>query len=187
MSHLLFVVSGPAGSGKTSLTKCVVTQHPKISRVVTTTTRDPRTGEVDGRDYHFKTRSEFERLLQQDAFVEHAEYNGDLYGLTKKELEERVDCGPAIAILEIQGAKAIRETGIPHRSIFVLPPSMDELRVRLKERGSDTTESVENRLKIAEVELAVAQSYDFQVVNDNLDRAVEAIWRFIGEKTKEIP
>ncbi len=185
MSHLLFVVSGPAGSGKTSLVRHIVTQHRDLRRVVTTTTREPRPGEIDGADYHFKSRSEFERLIQKGAFVEHAEYNNNFYGLTKKELEERVEHGDAIAILEIQGAKAIREAGIPHKSIFILPPSIDELRARLEGRDSDTTESIANRLKIAEGELALAQTYDFQVVNDEFDRTAAKIWKFIRAEGNE--
>lgn len=186
MPHLLFVVSGPSGSGKSTLVEQLIAEHPDIRRLTTTTTRNPRHGEVDEHDYYFRTRNDFKELIMANAFVEYAEYNGNLYGLTQQELDEKLLKSPAIAILETQGAQTIRDSGIAHRSVFINPPSVNELKKRIYERAADSAESIANRLHIAGGELLEASQYDIQIRNDDLNTATAALWTYIEEKTKEI-
>lgn len=177
--HILIVLSGPAGCGKSTLVQRVIDDHPQLTRAVTCTTRKPRAGENDGVDYHFQTREEFETAIANGEFVEHAEYNGNLYGLSKTELARCLNESTTIAILEVQGAEAIRKSGIPHASVFVLPPGAKELESRLTGRGTESRESLSNRLRIAQDEIKIADAYDHQIINEDLELAAMNLWLWI--------
>lgn len=185
MSYFLFVVSGPAGSGKTTLVENIVSQHSEISRLVTTTTRSPRKGEEDGIDYYFKNPADFEKMLEDNQFVEHASYNNNYYGLTKNELYSKLEQGPAIAILDVQGAAAIRELEIPHKSIFIKCSNINELIQRLHDRAADSPESIKNRLAIAANEMLEAGKYDFCIRNHEIEEATQELWNYIRENSEE--
>lgn len=182
MPHLLFVVSGPAASGKTTIVTKVLERLPEFKRLVTTTTRPPRPGEEAGIDYHFVSKNNFRLLIQSGAFVEHAEYNNELYGLTKVELTAKLSVAPCLAILETNGAKAIRASGIPHCSIFIRPPNIEDLQERIQTRGGDSTKNMKNRLEIAKRELECADQYDFQIYNNCLSVALDEVCAIISQK-----
>lgn len=184
MVNLLFIVSGPAGCGKTTLVEKVVKEHPEVRRLVTTTTRDPRKGEVEGGDYYFQSRSSFEARIAAEEFIEYATYNGNLYGLTKSEMHAKLEIGPAIAILDVQGADTIRKLEIPHKSIFVLPPSWEELKRRIEARGTESPESIANRIDIAAHELLQVDKFDWAFPNADIEHSFERLWNYIRENSE---
>jgi len=172
MSGLLVVLSGPAGSGKTSLAERVLAADPGIVRAVTATTRSPRPGEVDGRDYFFLSPEAFRAGLAAGRFAEHAEFNGRFYGTPRDALEARLAEGRTVLlVIEVKGAAQIREAFPRAASVFVLPPSPAVLRARLEGRGTESREDIERRLAIAGAEVARAAEYDYLLVNGDLDCA----------------
>lgn len=176
----LIVISGPSGSGKSTLWHRLV-QHPGMHFSVSATTRPPRPGEVDGRDYRFLSPAEFRRLLDEGAFLEHAEVHGHFYGTLRREVEEAMARGEDVLLeIDVQGAEQVRRSGLPVVSIFVLPPSLEELERRLRARGTEDEETLRRRLAIAAREMAEARHYDLQVVNDDLERMVPEVEAFLG-------
>ena len=146
---------------------------PGLQLAVSATTRGPREGEVNGRDYHFLSQEEFERRVEQEEFVEHAEYAGNRYGTLRTELER-----PARGIvleIDLQGARQVRETLPEATQIFIEPPSLEDLEQRLKARGSDSEEQIARRLAVAPQELAAKDEFGHRVVNDDLDRALQEL------------
>lgn len=171
---MLLVLSGPSGVGKTTISKKL--REAGIPRVMTTTTRAPRKGEVDGREYRFLSRPAFEAALARGEFLEHAEIVGNWYGTPKAEIERQLAAGKlAMVDIDTQGARSVRQLGLPAIFVFVAPPDMGELRKRLEGRKTETPEMVVRRLAKAEEEMAEKDSYDRVVVNDTVDRAVEEI------------
>lgn len=169
----LFVISAPSGAGKTSLVKAVRDEVENIGVSISHTTRGQRPGEVDGRDYYFVSRSEFDELIQQEAFLEYAEVFGNLYGTTRREVEARLDSGWDL-ILEIdwQGAAQVRRLLPDSVSIFILPPSPDSLLERLRRRGQDTPDEIERRIDGARAEMRQYAAFDYLVINDDFPQAV---------------
>lgn len=169
----LFVISAPSGGGKTSLIRRLVAELPGIAVSVSYTTRPPRPGEVDGRDYHFVDRETFLKMVSEGAFLEWAEIYGHLYGTARHTVEEALSKGLDL-ILEIdwQGARQVRERFSECQTIFILPPSLEALRERLRRRGQDPEEVMERRLREARREIAHCLEYDFLVVNDHFERAL---------------
>ncbi len=173
---LLVVLSGPAGSGKSSLAEKVMQKHPDICRAITATTRPPRSGEKDGIDYFFLAREEFEKRIARGEFVEHAEFNGQLYGTPRSELERHLTGNRIVfLVIDVQGARAIRDQMLSALLIFVLPPSMEVLRQRLYGRGTENVTNLENRLSIARREVRELDNYDYLVINDDLDAAASEL------------
>ena len=178
-SGLILILSGPSGSGKSSIYKLAIGDLGAIEFSVSCTTRAPRPGEVDGRDYHFISRAEFDRLVAEDAFAEHAEVHGNCYGTLKSELLGRVQRGIDVLLdIDVQGAAQLRklcESSCEFRRacvfIFIMPPSYEELERRLRARGTETEESILRRLANAKGEMAHANEYDHIIVNDDLARA----------------
>ncbi len=169
-----FVVSGPSGAGKSTVLRLVLDADPRLAWSVSHTTRRPREGEVDGEDYYFVEREEFEKMIAEDAFLEWAEYNDNLYGTSRASIERGVADGQDIILeIEIQGAAQLREHG-PDEAVFIFiePPSMDLLGRRLRERGTEADEIVGKRLALARQEMEEAHKYHHRVVNDELPRAV---------------
>jgi guanylate kinase len=169
----LFVVAAPSGAGKSSLVKALLELDARLQPSVSHTTRAPRGQEKHGREYFFISESEFDSMVKEDAFVEWARVHNHLYGTSKKAIEERMAQG-ADVILEIdfQGALQIKKVFGNAISIFILPPSWDELRSRLERRGEDSADIIELRLRNAAVEVAQVQLFDFVIINELFDRAL---------------
>lgn len=169
----LIILSGPSGVGKSSIVKKVMEQHPKLRFSVSATTREIRPGEVDGVSYYFVTRERFMEMVQQNELLEYAEYVGNCYGTPAKPIDEALDLGYDVLLdIEVQGAMQIRELRPDALLVFLLPPSFEELERRLVSRGKDSAEVIRHRLETARVECAIADKYDYVIVNDDLDRAV---------------
>lgn len=169
----LFVIAAPSGAGKSSLVKALLELDSHVQLSVSHTTRAPRGQEKHGREYFFASEPEFDAMVQADAFVEWAHVHNHRYGTSKKAIEDRMAQG-ADVILEIdfQGAIQIKRMFSNAISIFILPPSWDELRARLERRGEDSPEVIELRLKNAAVEVAQVQKFDFVIINELFERAL---------------
>ena len=181
----VFVITGPSGVGKGTLIRGLRELTPGLELSVSATTRPPRAGERDGVDYHFLTDAEFDRRLSEGAFLEHATYSGNRYGTLRSEVDRRLEHGmPVVLEIEVQGARQVRERMPDAETIFIAPPSEDALRARLLERGSDTAEQVEERMRTAAGELKASDEFGHLVVNDRLedaiDRLVQIIRRALG-------
>lgn len=176
-----FVVSAPSGTGKTTVCRAVVEREPGIVFSVSHTTRPRRPGERDGVDYHFVTEREFRRLAEKGGFLEYAEYSGRLYGTSWASLEQARDRGLDVLLeIEIQGARQVRERLAEATLVFLLPPMLATLEERLRARGTDAPEAIERRLALARQELRAARWFDYWVVNDRLEAAVQAVLDIVG-------
>ncbi len=169
----LFVVAAPSGAGKSSLVKALMELDSHVQPSVSHTTRAPRGQEKHGREYFFVSNAEFDAMVQAHAFVEWAHVHNHRYGTSKKAIEERMSQG-ADVILEIdyQGALQIKKIFANAVTIFILPPSWEELRSRLERRGEDADDVIEVRLQNAATEMAQAHQFDFVIINESFDRAV---------------
>jgi len=177
----LYIVSAPSGAGKTSLVKALLDAQPQIRVSVSHTTRPMRPGEVDGVNYHFVSREEFSQRLEHDEFLEHAEVFGNLYGTSQRWLEQTLSEGFDL-ILEIdwQGAQQVRRLMPQAKSIFILPPTQEALRQRLTNRGQDSDDVIETRMREAVSEMTHYVEYDYLVINDDFAHALidlQAIFR----------
>jgi guanylate kinase len=171
---VLYIVSAPSGAGKTSLVKALLKTDPGIRLSVSYTTRPPRPGETDGRDYHFVNHERFEIMLAEGEFLEHAEVYGNFYGTSKGSIGRDLTAGRD-GLLEIdwQGAGQVRQHFPQSASIFILPPSFNALRTRLAGRGQDSDEVIERRLAAAAHDVAHADAFDYIIVNDDFDQALQ--------------
>ena len=173
----VFVISAPSGTGKTTLVSAVRARFPFLERSVSCTTRRPRAGEKNGRDYHFLTVEQFERHIADDHFFEWAEVYGNYYGTPKREIVDRIEAGRhVICSIDVQGALAVRSR-LPDDSVlvFVVPPSVEELRSRITGRALDDPAAIERRLDEAKKEMRRYVHYDHIVVNDDVDRAAATL------------
>ena len=166
----VLVVTGPSGVGKGTLIRRLLQERPDYRLSVSATTRDPRRGEEDGRDYHFLTEQEFERRLAAGDFLEHALYAGNYYGTLKDEVERAA--GNLVLEIEIEGARQVKQRLPDAIQVFIAPPSDEALRQRLEGRQTDAPDQIERRLARAKEELAARQEFKRVIVNDDLDRAV---------------
>ena len=175
----MFIVSGASGTGKTSLCRAMLKIYPNLRFSVSHTTRPQRPGDENGRDYYFISPEEFQRMIDQGDFAEWAEIYGHRYGTSKRMLEKtRAQGEDLILDIDGQGARQLRQQGLPGAFIFILPPSLAELRQRLMKRKTEGKEAVEERLRKARDEIVEAHWYDFLIINDELKKAqaqVEAI------------
>ncbi len=169
----LFVVAAPSGAGKSSLVKALMELDSRVQPAVSHTTRPPRGQEKHGREYYFLSPEEFDGMVLRDSFLEWAHVHGHRYGTSRQAIEERVAHG-ADVILEIdfQGAINIKRIFVNAVLIFILPPSLEELRSRLQRRGEDSAEVIEQRLKNAAAEMTQAREFDFVIINELFERAV---------------
>jgi guanylate kinase len=176
----VFVITGPSGVGKGTLIRTLRERVPELELSVSATTRAPRPGEDHGVAYHFLTDPEFERLVGEGAFVEHARYSGRRYGTLRSELERRTRDGhPVVLEIEVQGARQIREAMPEAVQIFIAPPSEEALRTRLIGRGDTSPEDMEARLRVAHEELEAQREFGHVVVNDRLDDAADELVRLV--------
>jgi guanylate kinase len=168
----VIVITGPSGVGKGTLIRGLLERLPQLELSVSATTRAPRPGEQPGVAYHFMDEDEFEQRVQAGDFVEHATYSDSRYGTLRSELEERLRVGvPVVLEIELQGARQVREAMPEAVQVFIAPPSPDALRARLEQRGTDTAEQIEQRLRTAEAELEARPEFSHVVVNDRLEQA----------------
>ena len=172
----LYVIAAPSGAGKTSLLKALMARRPGLEFSVSCTTRNPRPGEVDGRDYHFIARKDFERLVDANEFIEHANVFGNLYGTRKSVVEAALAEGRDL-ILEIdwQGAAQVRKRLPEAVQIFILPPSRAELESRLRKRASDTEDVIARRLQESTLEMSHWSDFDYVIVNREFDQALSEL------------
>ena len=173
---MIFVITGPSGVGKGTLIRGLLQRIPELELSTSATTRKPRPGERDGADYHFLTPEQFGERVAAGEFVEHATYSGNMYGTLRSELERRAQEGnPVVLEIEVQGARQVREAIPESVAVFIAPPSLDALRVRLVGRGTDRPEEVEERLRTAERELQAQPEFAYVVVNDRLEQATDEL------------
>jgi guanylate kinase len=175
---LLLIISSPSGAGKSTLSKRLRLWDPTIRFSVSATTRKPREGEVDGKDYYFRSRDEFEKMVATGEMLEHAEVFGNLYGSPKAPVEANMAAGcDTLFDIDWQGGQQIRNSALGKDvvSIFILPPSISELEGRLKGRGQDSTEVIAGRMAKSQAEISHWAEYDYVLINDDLDRAEEEL------------
>ncbi|WP_051382910.1 guanylate kinase [Gloeobacter kilaueensis] len=184
----LVVLSGPSGVGKGTILALVRRRHPELYLSVSATTRAPRTGEVDGRDYYFLTQAAFEQLIAENALLEWACYVGNYYGTPAAPVLAALAAGRSVVLeIEVQGALQVKNNYPAAMLVFVLPPSLAVLAARLRARGTDAPELIERRLERAAEELALVGHFDYRVLNDDLERAVEQVERLLFEEPLHDP
>ena len=190
MRGKLIVVSGPSGAGKSTLIRIALDTVPELAYSVSATTREPRAGEVNGRDYIFLSREEFERWIEQGNFLEWAEYSGNFYGTPEPRVEEFLESGLSVILeIELQGARKVREKRPDATMVFVRAPSLEETRKRLEGRATETTDAVESRMTTALKEIAAREEFDYEIVNSDRGRAredmIETMRQIIGGEDAE--
>lgn len=177
---ILIVVSGFSGAGKGTLMKRLLEEYDNYALSISATTRDPRPGEVHGREYFFRTTEEFEKMIAQDELIEYAKYVNNYYGTPKDYVMEQLDAGKDVVLeIEIQGALKVKEKYPDTLLMFVTPPSAEELKKRLIGRGTETEDVIESRMKRAVEESQGVENYDYLVINDDLEVCVKEMHRII--------
>lgn len=172
----LIVLTGPSGVGKGTLMRSLLKRHPELYYSVSVTTRSPRPGEIDGKDYYFISRSKFEQLLTEGEFLEWAEFAGNYYGTPREAVLNQIHFGKLVVLeIELKGARQIRASFPSALSIFILPPSFDELEKRIRDRAQDSEEAIARRLLRAQEEIQAADEFDIQIVNDDFETALNDI------------
>jgi guanylate kinase len=177
---LLFVISAPSGTGKTTVVDRLMERAEGLARSRSYTSRGVRTGEIDGVDYNFVSRARFESLISEDAFLEWADIFGNLYGTCRQDIETMLDTGLDVVLtIDVQGARQVRARQPNAVGIFVLPPSLDVLASRLRSRNKDPETAIVTRLSTARDEVDAVDEYDYVVVNDDLERCVREVHAII--------
>ncbi|MGB3558569.1 MAG: guanylate kinase [Geitlerinemataceae cyanobacterium] len=172
----LIVLTGPSGVGKGTLLRALCQRHPQLQISISATTRDPRPGETDGKHYYFVDRPTFDRMVADGELLEWAEFAGNCYGTPRSAVEQKISQGEIVILeIELQGARQVRQNCPEARAIFILPPSFAELERRLRDRASESEAAISRRLNIAEKEFAAAIEFDIQIVNDDLETALEQL------------
>ncbi|MGI6053327.1 MAG: guanylate kinase [Clostridium sp.] len=178
---VLAVISGFSGAGKGTVMKALLERHDNYALSISATTRSPREGEVDGREYFFKTKEEFEQMIAGDELVEYAQYVGNYYGTPRAYVQASLEAGKDVLLeIEIQGAKKVREKFPEAVLVFITPPDAEELKRRLTGRGTESAEKIAARLSRAAQEASQMEDYDFILVNDTVDSCVEELHRLIS-------
>ncbi len=183
----LFVISGPSGVGKGTICRRLIENSDLLSISVSATTRKPRTEDMEGITYFFKTVEEFKQMIDTDEFLEWAVYNGNYYGTPVKAIEEKIENGEDVILeIEAQGAMKVMQAKPDAISIFITPPSEEALYDRLKNRGTESEEEIQSRVAAAKWELEQKDKYNYIVVNDNLDEAIAAIESIMKNEREKI-
>ena len=176
----LVIISGFSGAGKGTVVKGLMARYDCYALSVSATTRAPREGEVNGREYFFKTREEFEEMIRQDALYEYAQYVSNYYGTPKAYVQEQLDAGKDVILeIEVQGALKVKEKNPKALLLFVTPPSAEELKKRLQGRGTETEEVINERMRRAADESELMDRYEYLVINDQLEKCVEEVHQLI--------
>jgi len=177
----LFIISAPSGAGKTSLVKAVLQSDPELHLSISYTSRPPRDGEENGRDYHFVSRETFEQMQIHGDFLESAEVYGNLYGTSQRWINEMIEAGQDILLeIDCQGAAQVRKVFPQSVGIFVLPPSAKTLETRLFERDKDTAEVIRKRLDAVREEVSHVNEFDYVIINDKLDSAINDLFCIVN-------
>ncbi|MBR2518562.1 MAG: guanylate kinase [Selenomonadaceae bacterium] len=173
---LLIVISGASGTGKGTVCKKILAEMSNVFYSISATTRKPRQGEVDGREYYFLSVDEFKQWIADEKFLEYAEVYGNFYGTPLNKIEEQLNRGEDVLLeIDVQGALNVKKKCPDGVYIFLLPPSLEELKRRIEGRGSETPESLSRRLKNAVAEIQIGREYDYAVVNDTIENAAAQI------------
>ncbi|MDY3973166.1 guanylate kinase [uncultured Veillonella sp.] len=184
---ILIVLSGPSGAGKGTICAALRKEMPNLVYSVSMTTRAPRVGEEEGISYFFRSKEEFQQLIEDDAFLEYAKVYDNYYGTPKQHVMNLLSEGKSVILeIDIQGAMQVKERFSEAVFIYIVPPSLDILSNRLRDRGTDATDVINKRLSKASSELALAHRYDYIVVNDELDEAVEKVASILRAETCRI-
>jgi len=184
----LFVITAPSGAGKSSLVKALMAADPALQLSVSHTTRAPRGQEQSGRDYYFVSPEAFEAMVQADAFVEWAHVHNHRYGTSRQAVEDKIAQGQDIILeIDFQGALQIKKRFAEAVTIFILPPSWEELRQRLVRRGEDSPEVIELRLKNAATEMAQVERFDYVIINDLFERALADLHTVVQAQRLKLP
>jgi guanylate kinase len=185
---LLFIVSAPSGAGKTTIVEQLAEMLPRFRMSRSYTSRSARPGEVDGVDYNFVSRDRFEQMIAAGDFLEWADVFGNLYGTCASDTERMLAAGDdVVLVIDVQGARTVRGLGRPTTTIFVMPPSFAELEHRLRSRSKDDEAAIQRRLDVARQEVASFQDYDYVVINDELERAVERLRAIVLAERARLP
>lgn len=181
----LIVLTGPSGVGKGTLLRMLLQRHPELYFSISATTRSPRPGEVDGKHYYFINRQKFEAMLAANELLEWAEYAGNYYGTPRIQVEEQIQQGRWVILeIELEGARQIRQAWSSALRIFILPPSLIELEERMRNRGQNSESEMIRRLSLAQAEIAAAGEFDIQVINDDLEKALNRLEAVIFQKSE---
>jgi guanylate kinase len=194
---IALIVSGPSGAGKSTVCNLLRQKHPELEFSVSCTTREPRNGEIDGKDYHFIDKKEFQRRIENNQFLEHADVHGNFYGTLKSEIIDRVESGKDVLLdIDVQGAIQVRKSSEKKSLIercseyvFLGPPSFEELERRLRSRGTEKEESIRKRLDNAKSELEHWKNYDYLIINKDVEQAVkdmENLIEMLHKSTKRL-
>jgi guanylate kinase len=172
----LIVLTGPSGVGKGTLMRSLLKRHPELYFSVSATTRSPRPGEIDGKNYYFISRSKFEQLVAEGEFLEWAEFAGNYYGTPREAVLNQIQSGKLVVLeIELEGARQIRVSFPSALSIFILPPSFEELEKRIRDRAQDSEEAIARRLLRAQEEIQASDEFDIEIVNDDFETALNDI------------
>lgn len=186
MKGFLLVMSGPTAAGKGTLVKEILKRREDIVLSISVTTRYKRDYEVDGKDYFFKTKEEFQDLIDQGKLLEYANVHGNYYGTPREFVEENVAKGKIVLLeIDVQGAAQVKENFGESVSVFVLPPRKKDIEARLRNRGTESEEAIKTRLESAEMELAQIRYYDHYLINDYVDQATDRLEGIIEEEREE--
>lgn len=176
----LIVITGPSGVGKGTIVKSLLQRHSELFLSISSTTRQPRQGEINGKDYFFLTVDEFQKMINQSQLLEWAEYAGNYYGTPKQPVFEQIKKGKTVILeIEVLGARQVNQTFPSATKIFIAPPSIEELENRLRGRGNDSESAIIKRLAKARDEINVSAEFDYKIVNDNLEKAIAQIEKIL--------
>ena len=186
MTGQLFIVSAPSGAGKTTLVRLLLEKDAAISLSISTTTRAPRPGEQDGREYHFVSVLQFVERRERTEFLEWAEVHGNYYGTSQRWIEEQLQAGRDVLVeIDWQGAQQVREVFPEAIGVFILPPSMEVLKQRLAGRGTDSTDVIARRIAAAQAEMRHVDEFDYVIINDDLQKALAELVSVVGASRLE--
>jgi guanylate kinase len=180
----LIVLTGPSGVGKGTLLEALLKRHPKLKLSISATTRSPRTGEMDGVNYYFISRQQFDLMVTENEFIEWAEFANNCYGTPKRSVEEQLAAGEWVILeIELEGARQVRLSFPEATRIFILPPSIQELESRIRGRGQDSDDAIDRRLQRAKAEIDAANEFDVQIINDEFNEALDRLEQTVFSTT----
>ncbi|OQY10820.1 MAG: guanylate kinase [Fusobacteriia bacterium 4572_132] len=178
----LFVVSGPSGAGKSTITKKILNEVENLYLTISVTTRKPRKGEVDGREYYFYSKEEFEEKIEKDYFLEYALVHDNYYGTLKSEVTQKLEAGQNVLLeIDVQGGGQVKKIFAEAILIFIKAPSIEELQKRLNGRATDSEEVIQKRLKNSIKELSYEEKYNYIIINDEFEKACEQLKKIINK------